>query len=937
MTGPQVSIPAFLPFYSHVIPSGAVASALHVPAAPAVEAHSLGQVLDGVREGLVRSVEGQSFRMLIGEFHTFREELGLPMTTDGDQALRRFEEWLRDPRNCRRTLGRYPVLGHRLETLLRGSLDAYAEMFHAYTEDLPALRAAGLTGSGPDGKRLTAVSLAGSDLHNDGRQVIGVRLAEGTRLVYKPRPLVSDAFVRDLYAAAGPYLRHPLRHCVPRSITSGDHGWQQYVPRRSMDTPEQAARYFYRFGALCALFGSIGACDLHHENLLAHGEHPCVVDTETVVRPDPGPVEDTSTLPAVLLSHLQLSVATTMLVPMAGPGSPADVLMAGVGIPGEQPSRTRRPVVRNHTTDAVSVGWQPVTYRHDTNVPRLGDTAVPATEHYAEVLAGYADALGSVRGGAVTEVLDAYPQMPVRCLVRSTMVYGRYIDAATHPDYLVRSEEADRLFSLLDRFPVHLAPEAARHIGEAERASLAVANVPYFTTRGSATEMTTRRTRIPAVHRRSPLELARSAVALNAARGDRYHRFLLEETFGELTGDGPPEGLCAHSVFGGAALDGACPGTWWRAIAAGITDLGVSARGPGGPETGWLCGVGPGDGTPTLAPGTFLSFHDSGGIVAFLERASHHHSGLREAYRSADRGLSTLLASYGDVMAGAPESVFSGSASLLLTRPSRVDPARLAELLGRVEARAAAGDLGGDLVTGPAGPLMVLLSGAGAGGGTVDDGPAWPERLVGPALDSLRVPRTADWWDVAHGELGLRWARSRIGGVLGDAALTRESASWLTARPPVGEEHSVAGWCKGAAGLLLASAEILAAAGRADRLTGRRLAVLVDRATRLPAEGPVDLSVCHGSSGVVQSLIAAGRCLGDPSLVDRAHEYQALVLGAIRERGFFTGARGRTSLLGYMLGWAGVADTDLLLHSTGGASRFGAFMAPVSLSAGAPG
>jgi hypothetical protein len=110
----------------------------------------------------------------------------------------------------------------------------------------------------------------------------------------------------------------------------------------------------------------------------------------------------------------------------------------------------------------------------------------------------------------------------------------------------------------------------------------------------------------------------------------------------------------------------------------------------------------------------------------------------------------------------------------------------------------------------------------------------------------------------------------------------------------------------------------------------------VDKATRLPAGRPVDLSVCHGSSGVVQSLLAAGGMLGDTALLQRALDYQDRVIERIRTDGFRTGAAGRTSLLGYMLGWSGIGDTDVLLHAvaTGRAHELDEGCIPVALSLG---
>jgi hypothetical protein len=88
----------------------------------------------------------------------------------------------------------------------------------------------------------------------------------------------------------------------------------------------------------------------------------------------------------------------------------------------------------------------------------------------------------------------------------------------------------------------------------------------------------------------------------------------------------------------------------------------------------------------------------------------------------------------------------------------------------------------------------------------------------------------------------------------------------------------------------------------------------------------------------VQSLIAAAGILGDESLVSRAHDYQERVLDTARAHGFYTGAAGRTSLLGYMFGWSGIGDTDALLQLAADAADTGShdFHIPVALRCGVP-
>ncbi|MEU2506317.1 DUF4135 domain-containing protein [Streptomyces sp. NPDC007863] len=945
MSESAVAVQAFLPFYTHVAPRSAVARALGAPLLRAAAPDRRDSVVDQAHDALLRMVETQSYRALIGAFHTFREHLGLPMESGTDTALRRFTSHLEEPGVPAALLEKYPVLQARLTTMLSNSLDAYREFLTAFADDRPLLAEAGLLGE-PDGdadgdgagRLLSAISPSGSDLHNDNRQVHILHLANGTRLVFKPRPLTADDFVRDVYRAVDPYLEHALARCVPRSLTVGSHGWQEFTVPAPMEEADQPGRYFYRIGALAVLFGAIGATDLHDENLLARGEHPCVIDTETMLRPDAGVGDDE--LPDVLMNHTKLSVASTMLVPMVNPTSPVDFIMAGVGVAGDQQSSMTSAVIRDPGTDAIAVSREPFSYRQGDNVPRLGERHLVATDWFDAILAGCRAALGALRDGAVTRVIDAHPEVPVRLLLRSTMIYGRFIDASTHPKYLADPQEAERLFGLLKMHQDYLSPEAERFAAEQERASLRVGNVPYFVTRGDSDALGTVAGSTPGVYAATASGFARRGVAHNAARSDAYHHFLLEECFGELCGEDTPGGLSASGVFGGPLLAGARPGGWWRGIAARIAEVRVPATGPDGrEECGWVGGIGPDRDASTITPGNFVSFHDTAGVAAFLGRAAARDESLAGPAGSADRGLTTLLAEYGEALLQRPESVFTGAASLLLVRPE--DPAteseRLAGLLRALAEREAEGELETDLSNGPAGLLMVLLDRLRRDGSALPADTATVERLTDLALSHLGREREAHWSDLAHGELGLRWAAARVGSVLGLERTAKEAADWLIGRwerDGLPAEH---GWCKGAAGFLLAGSEILAAAGRADWLTEPRLAELLGRATALPAGRAVDLSACHGSSGVVQCLIGAGRTLGRPDLFERAAAHQGEVLGRIREDGYFTGAAGRTSLIGYMLGWAGVGDTDLMVGALLGGADPAALRLPLELSAPARG
>ncbi|MFI7101819.1 type 2 lanthipeptide synthetase LanM [Streptomyces sp. NPDC050161] len=911
-TEPSVSVPAFLPFYLRIAPRDDFARALAPVLDEVVAPESRDTVVHRMWDVLVCTVEGHSYRTLIGEFHQYREAMGLAPDPGSSTALDAFAATLRDTAQQDALLDRYPMLRQRLTTVTGNILAACREVLDAYRDDTLALSEA--FGLDPAGEAITELEPSSSDPHNGNRRVVFLTTSGGHRLVYKPRALTGDDFLRDLYRAAGAHLTHPLDTCVPDSVTVGAHGWQRFTAPSPMDDAGQVPRYFYRFGALTCLLSAIGSTDLHDENLLAHGEYPCVIDTETLLRGDGGVANDS--LPHILINHMKNSASSTMLLPVENPDSVIDVIMSGAGLIGEQQSEMRAPTVTDKQSDAIRVEWDPITYAHTMNVPTLGDEQLSIADHFPHVMAGYRDALAFLRTGEADKTLAAYPDIPVRSVLRSTEVYSRYLDASTHPKYLVSQAEADRLHGLLSR-KTQLTPEQVAYLRRTETASLNAGDIPYFFTHGSSTALASGSSRLPGFFKLSALDNARRGVRAAAGQHERYHQFLIEECLGGVATD--PRGLSAHGVFGGDTLAQAAPGAWGFGIAEVLRDLAVTAEGPDGAQAGWLGSIGPDRGVSTITPGNYVAFHDMGGITSLMRRAASLNPRHAASAQAADAGFAALSAEYHEVLEKMPDSVFSGLASVLLSRPHGVDDDWTGRLIGLMQQRGEA--LEADVSNGPAGVLMAVLA-------RIEQGhrhrPEHVDALVEMAFGEGRPAPAGGEMELAHGALGLYWAKARAGRVLGDEKLTDEAFGWLSARldahPP-----AVTGWCKGAAGVLVAAVEICRSAGRPDWLADGRLAALADAMTVLD-EGPVELSVCHGTSGVVQALVVASRATGDRALIDRARAYQGEVIDRARRYGFYTGAAGRTSLIGYMLGWSGVADTDLMLAAPDAGHR-----APVAL------
>ncbi len=124
-----------------------------------------------------------------------------------------------------------------------------------------------------------------SDPHHGGRTVIVLEFEpDGSRLVYKPKDLrIEQAFGRliDWINALGDLP--PLK--APQVLLRESYGWAEFIARERWAGAEQEAGHHRRAGMLLSIVHMLGGVDMHSENLISSGEHPVVIDLETVMSP----------------------------------------------------------------------------------------------------------------------------------------------------------------------------------------------------------------------------------------------------------------------------------------------------------------------------------------------------------------------------------------------------------------------------------------------------------------------------------------------------------------------------------------------------------------------------------------------------------------------------------------------------------------------------
>ena len=879
-------------------------------------------------------------RTMILELNVARVE-GRLAGSDPRSRFLDFLRQLREPRAALAILREYPVLARHLRRCVRDWLRGSLEFLTRLSADWDEVRARLASGASPG--PLVAVQAGAGDRHRGGRAVMLAAFAGGFRLVYKPRSLAVDAHFGALLDWLNARGAQPA-FAAPRVIDRGAYGWSEYAPAAPCASREEAAGFYERLGGLLALLHVLEATDLHHENLIACGGRPMLIDLETLFHPRLARPRRSPSLefPQRLLADSVLRVGLLphpLWIDAAGGGS-LDV--SGLGGAAGQPMPFAVLTTEAAGTDEMRFVRRPGRLEGGQNRPALDGQPLCAAEFVEELAAGFAatwrlvarhrDAL-LAPGGPIA----AFAEDEVRLIARPTQVYGRLLQESFHPNLLRSALDRDRLFDRLWA-GVEARPELAR-LTMAEQADLLRGDIPLFTARpGSLRVWTSLGLPIDGVIEARSLDVVRGRIeALSEGdlgrQLDLIRQSLAASTAGEtgeaatpaLTPDAPPEDdlLAAAREIGDALTASACREDGLVAW-VGLAMLG---------ENRW-----------TIAPVGRDLYSGLSGIALFLARLGDMtgEDGYAELAR---RALQTARRQFFDARAAAgPHAVgigaFTGDGGLvyaltqlgiLWNEPALLEQAE--EIVARLR-DAIPHDGALDLLDGAAGYLCVLSSLHARTGSPLarDSAAECIERLlaratpmpvgVGWTRDPARPPLTG----FSHGAAGIAYALLRAWQRFGDDRCLLAAAeairyerthylpevrNWRDLRAPApGAQAFAAAWCHGAPGIGLG--RLLAWELLRDSPLRAEIEAALATTMQLGLDG--SHSLCHGELGNLELPLEAARF----------PEFAAWSAPALRRAGWLLHERLRdgwrcaaprgAQLPGLMLGLAGIGYGLLRLH-----------------------
>jgi type 2 lantibiotic biosynthesis protein LanM len=833
-------------------------------------------------------------------------------------------------------LKRYPVLARLLATVTMLWVDATALLLQRLAIDLPDIEeflgAKGMLGC------VTGLQSSLSDPHFGRRTVTLLTFASGHKLIYKPKNLGMEAaynHLLDWLNSCGSAL--PLR--VVKVLERPGYGWVQFVAHHSCRTREEIRRYYERAGMMLCLVYVLEGTDCHCENIIASGEHPVLVDAETLCHPQLrlmrwGGAADADLLANDLLSQ---SVLRTGLLPSWEVHDELRRIaydISGLGGGNYEELSDEAPRLELTIADRMVSDRMPAGSLTGSNRPTLAGAPARPTDYVESLVAGFRKLYGFLleyREALSNEgsPLNRLAEQRVRFLYRPTRIYKAILHHVLDTKYLRDGADQSIQLELLARAFIASDGPQSRAVSEerpllwpmlrAEREALQQGDIPLFaaSTDSDSLELATGN-RINRCFREASFHsVVRKLSSLND-KDLQEQSTLIRDALGTYCARHKSAWLPSGQTDAESSVrrQGSSTAESFTAGALRIAEE-ISKRAIRGADRSatWI--------TPQyldasdryrLQPADCSLYSGKAGVALFLAAVEKvtGGAGYRELALDALRSLREQVRMSGERLAiRIGIGGCSGLGSIIyamvrihsfLNEPLLEDARRAASLItaDRIEA-----DQLLDVTGGAAGAIMGLLSLYNASGDEESlERAVWCGRhLLKKRTRSEAGHRTWATLEgrpltgMAHGAAGIAYSLTRLYQFTGlrcfmEAAteamayeasvFSSEAGNW----PDMRSRERVAfrtSWCHGAPGIGLSRLGCLSV--KNDRETQREVEVAFKATERLGLT-PVDHPCC-GNLGRAELFLVGGRQLSRPGLVEAATRIASCVLERSEEAGSF--------------------------------------------------
>ncbi len=396
------------------------------------------KALKSIKKWLTTRLIGLSVEALYVEFSTFRmlqkpsllDEDNLDSQVGATDLYTDFVGKMRTVEGLQSFLAEYPVLARLIITTIRQWIDAISEFHRRLNQDWSDIRTTFTCSN-----EITCISdlnVLTDDRHHNGRAVIKVALSQSSSVLYKPRSIETEekyaVLVNNIANATDFEFKTPL------TLPKETYGWVEWIPYKECTTVDDVKQYYNRAGAILGISYTSYLNDCHFENIVTHGAHPIIVDTETILHPLTHSREGLSLVEDETVD----SVMWTGLLPrrLDSPTGKGEVNISGFQVPilPETEDLSSPMWWENMNQDTMAIANRETSFieiSDSNNVPRLNGTFEGPGAYVDEIKAGFEQMYTFIKDKP--NILSPLDNVETRVLFGQTYTYTSILDAITAP------------------------------------------------------------------------------------------------------------------------------------------------------------------------------------------------------------------------------------------------------------------------------------------------------------------------------------------------------------------------------------------------------------------------------------------------------------------------------------------------------------------------
>ncbi|SIR56657.1 type 2 lanthipeptide synthetase LanM family protein [Priestia flexa] len=417
-------------------------------------------LLNSLLHNLIQGLTNIGARTVVLEMHVAKKLNELKGETPEERYKSFINTKLSDSKFIEFIYQEYPVLSRILMTRTMYYYENIIEALQRFEKDRKEIVDYLTQKEG----RLTEIKAGMGDSHQKGQTVMRFKLDTDEEIIYKPKSLKIIKHFNSLLEWINQKGFHPNLKTY-NSIIRSNYSWEECISPKDCKTNEEVINFYERLGGYLATLYLLNGTDFHHENIIANGEYPLLIDLETIFHHIPElNFKDTAQFKAKL--KIANSVLGTAILPSlffkAADGKGIDI--SGVSSTDQELPIPLLQVENDGTDEMIFVRKTAKISGESLNVPKLNGEIVHITDYIDSVLTGFKN-VSHIFIQNKEELLephgpiDAFKNVEIRIINRPTQYYGNFLLESHHPNYmkdgLNKEMLLDRLwFTVLDHRPI---------------------------------------------------------------------------------------------------------------------------------------------------------------------------------------------------------------------------------------------------------------------------------------------------------------------------------------------------------------------------------------------------------------------------------------------------------------------------------------------------